>query len=84
MIDKLFGLIEKKNGEKEVHLHSVIVHETDTGYAQCFKEDAYNESMGTILLEKIIFSDAVATGFADAQLFEKLKNGTKFINPESV
>ncbi|WP_304545702.1 6-pyruvoyl trahydropterin synthase family protein [Sulfurimonas microaerophilic] len=84
LIDKLFGLTKTKNGEKEVKLHSVIVHETDTGYAQAFREDAYNEQMGIIELEKIVFSDAVVESFNDTALFEKLKNGVEFINPESV
>jgi hypothetical protein len=26
-----------QNGEREVNLHSIIVHETQTGYAQGFK-----------------------------------------------
>ena len=34
MIDKLLKLTSTINGEKEVKLHSVIVHETQTGYAQ--------------------------------------------------
>lgn len=84
MIDKLFELTQGINGEKEVKLHSIIVHETDTGYAQCFRDDAYNFNMGEISLEKIVFSDEVHATFHDIQLFEKLKNGTKFINPESV
>lgn len=33
------------NGEGSVRLHSIIVHETDTGYAQAFKQDAENYSV---------------------------------------
>ncbi|QOP42055.1 6-pyruvoyl trahydropterin synthase family protein [Sulfurimonas marina] len=84
LIDKLFGLTKTKNGEKKVQLHSVIVHETDTGYAQAFREDVYNQQMGIIELEKIAFSDAVVESFNDTALFEKLKDGEEFINPESV
>ena len=84
MIDALLGLTCKVNGEKEVKLHSVIVHETDTGYAQCFKEDAYSEAMGKISLEEIIFSDEVREGFGDANLFEDLKNQKSFTNPQAV
>ncbi|MFT7861048.1 MAG: 6-carboxytetrahydropterin synthase [Sulfurimonas sp.] len=84
LIDQLFALTKTKNGEKEVKLHSVIVHETDTGYAQAFKEDAYNHQMGEITLEQIIFSDEVVKNFKDSELFAKLKNGSEFINPESV
>lgn len=84
LIDVLFHLTKGINGEKEVKLHSVIVHETDTGYAQAFREDAYNAQMGQIVLEDIVFSDEVLSGFHDSSLFEKLKNGSEFINPESV
>ena len=59
MIDKLLKLTNAKNGEKEVNLFSVIVHETDTGYAQCFGDDAYSQNMGIINPDEIIFSDEV-------------------------
>ena len=84
MIDALLRLTCKVNGEKEVKLHSVIVHETDTGYAQCFKEDAYSEAMGKISLEEIIFSDEVREDFGDANLFEDIKMQKSFTNPTSV
>jgi 6-pyruvoyltetrahydropterin/6-carboxytetrahydropterin synthase len=84
MIDKLLGLTKTSNGEKEVKLNSVIVHETQTGYAQCFRDDAYNENMGIIKLEEILFSDAITQDFRDTELFEKLKNNHLFINPTTV
>ncbi len=84
LIDTLFKHTKGINGEKEVKLNSIIVHETDTGYAQAFHEDAYNQQMGMISLEEIIFSDAVVEDFHDPELFEKLKQGEQFINPESV
>jgi 6-pyruvoyltetrahydropterin/6-carboxytetrahydropterin synthase len=84
MIDALLTLTCKVNGEKEVKLHSVIVHETETGYAQCFKEDAYSEAMGKISLEEIIFSDEVREDFGNANLFEDIKNQKSFTNPTSV
>ena len=54
MIDTLLKLTSSVNGEKEVSLNSIIVHETDTGYAQAFKDDAYSDTMGQIDLEKIV------------------------------
>ncbi len=84
MIDKLLQLTSTINGEKEVKLHSVIVHETQTGYAQCFNEDAYSKVMGLIELDKIIFSQAIKDDWGDNELFEKLKNGFKFVNVSSV
>ena len=84
MIDKLLNLTSTVNGEKNVKLHSIIVHETQTGYAQCFKEDAYSALMGKINLEEIIFSAAIKDDWKDSELFEKLKRGDKFLNPSEV
>jgi len=84
MIDRLLSLTSSSNGEKEVKLNSIIVHETQTGYAQCFKEDAYSEMMGLIKLEDIKFSQAVLEDFNNAQLLEKIIKGEKFTNPTSV
>ncbi len=84
MIDKLLKLTSTVHGEKEVKLNSVIVHETATGYAQCFSEDAYSKSMGNIALEEIIFSEEVKRNFYDVELFAKLIKEQKFQNPKSV
>lgn len=84
MIDRILQLTETQNGEREVKLNSIIVHETDTGYAQCFAEDAYSELMGGINLESIHFSDAIRRDWPDEQLWERIKRGEKFVNPKSV
>ncbi len=84
MIEKLLSLTSTVNGEKEVKLHSVIVHETDTGYAQCFVEDAYSKEMGDIDLRKVKFSDQVVKDFKDSELWDKLLREEHFINPKSV
>jgi len=84
MIDKLLKLTSTQNGEKNVTLNSVIVHETQTGYAQCFRDDAYSKQMGVIELDKIIFSQAIKDDWGDVELFEKLKKGQTFTNPLSV
>jgi 6-pyruvoyltetrahydropterin/6-carboxytetrahydropterin synthase len=84
MIDKLVWFTKMVNGEKMVRLSSIIVHETETGYAQCFREDAYSELMGLIKLEDIHFSDEVRQGWSDPQLWEKVLAGETFVNPVSV
>ena len=84
MIDKLFWFTKTVNGEKMVRLASIIVHETDTGYAQCFRGDAYSEKMGLIDLEKIVFSDEVREGWGDSLLWEQVKSGEGFTNPTTV
>ncbi len=37
IIDRILRCTVMVNGERDVTLNSVIVHETDTGYAQCFR-----------------------------------------------
>ena len=84
MIDQLLSLTNTINGEKAVKLHSVIVHETDTGYAQGFEADAYSEKMGVINLEKIVFSEGIRSEWSDPKLWEKIKAGERFTNPDTV
>ena len=84
MLDALLKLTVSQNGEREVSLNSVIVHETATGYAQGFREDAYSKLMGEICLEKIIFSQEIMSDWNDAQLWEKVLSKKKFINPSDV
>lgn len=70
-----------QNGEGDVEVYSVIVHETDTGYAQSFVEDIENEQMGVLSLEQIVFSEQVQAEWADSTMYEKLQQGIKFQNP---
>ena len=70
-----------QNGEGDVEVYSVIVHETDTGYAQSFVEDIENEQMGVLSIEQIVFSEQVQAEWADSTMYEKLQQGIKFQNP---
>jgi 6-pyruvoyltetrahydropterin/6-carboxytetrahydropterin synthase len=81
LVDAMLKQTVMQNGEADVVLHSVIVHETQTGYAQCFKADIDNPRMGLIELANIIFSAQVCNEWGDAQMYEKLKRGESFINP---
>ncbi|MBI0423481.1 6-carboxytetrahydropterin synthase [Acinetobacter sp. ACIN00229] len=71
-----------QNGEGDVEVYSVIVHETDTGYAQSFIEDIENEQMGILSLDGIVFSEQIQIEWANPQMYEDLKNGIKFNNPQ--
>jgi 6-pyruvoyltetrahydropterin/6-carboxytetrahydropterin synthase len=82
LIDRLFAQTTTINGEKEVKLHSIIVHETDTGYAQAFRDDAYSSVMGEIELDKIIISEDILSEYGE--VWQKLKSGEEFINPRRV
>lgn len=84
MVDKMLSCTKMINGEKEVKLHSIIVHETKTGYAQGFRDDAYNENMGLIKAEEILFSKAVKEDWNDKKLWQKVLKGEAFTNPKSV
>ncbi|TLX73866.1 6-carboxytetrahydropterin synthase [Labilibacter sediminis] len=85
VIDKILKATTFNNGEGEVSVKSVRVHETDTGYAEAFQEDLqwfdYN-------LTDIVFSDAIKIEWKDPEMYEKLisyhsnNGGDKpFINP---
>ena len=84
VIERLMELTNTINGEKEVKLHSIRVHETDTGYAECFYEDAHNTQMGEIKLSNIVISKAIEKGFKEEKLWKKLLSGEQFTNPDSI
>ena len=84
IIDRLLSTTIMQNGEREVKLESIIVHETDTGYAQCFRDDAYNAKMGEINLDRIVFSQAVIDEWDDKELFEKIKFKKPIVNAKDV
>lgn len=84
LTDAVLKQTDMQNGEADVELDSVIVHETATGYAQCFREDVLNPRMGKIALEDIVFSDQVRAEWPDSDMYEKLKRGERFTNPRVV
>ncbi|WP_415406605.1 6-pyruvoyl trahydropterin synthase family protein [Sulfurovum sp. CS9] len=84
LVERVLSCTEMINGEREVKLHSIIVHETETGYAQGFKEDAHSEFMGKIALEDIVFSKQVQSEWSDAKLWDKLLTHTLIKNPKNV
>lgn len=81
LADAVLKQTDMRNGEADVTLQSIIVHETATGYAQCFREDVLNPRMGEIPLASIVFSDQVRNEWPDPELYERLKRGERFINP---
>ncbi|MEY3090276.1 MAG: hypothetical protein RL113_592 [Pseudomonadota bacterium] len=84
IVERILACTQMQNGERNVTLHSIIVHETDTGYAQGFKEDAYSELMGSIALEEVFFSPQVQQEWSDSGLWAKLLSHTPIINPKKV
>lgn len=84
MVERVLACTDMQNGEREVKLHSIIVHETETGYAQGFKEDAHSELMGIIKLDDIVFSGQVQSEWSDPEVWDKLLNYTLIKNPKKV
>ncbi|MEK7388986.1 MAG: 6-carboxytetrahydropterin synthase [Elusimicrobiota bacterium] len=68
----LLDATAKTNGDETARIHSVIVHETETGSAQCGREDAYDAGMGEINLKKVIFSPQVKKEWRDPKMWDRL------------
>ena len=81
LIDKVLSLSLMNNNEKNVKLKSIIVHETDTGYAQCFRDDAYSKLMGEIDINSIFFSKDIILDWNNPNLLESLKSNIKLKLP---
>ena len=84
LIEKILHLSQKRNGEREVKLHSVIVHETETGYAQCFYEDAHSKLMGEIDLNTIQFSQKIQKEWKEQKLWEYILEEKELNIPKTV
>ena len=84
LVERVLNCTGMVNGEREVNLHSIIVHETKTGYAQGFRDDAYSSLMGKIDLQDIIFSKQIQNEWSDNKLWGKLLTKTEIINPKRV
>ncbi|MRJ02616.1 MAG: 6-carboxytetrahydropterin synthase [Epsilonproteobacteria bacterium] len=84
MVELVLANTVMVNKEKNVTIESVIVHETRSGYAQAFKEDAHSPQMGVIELGSIQFSDGVRDEWSDPSLWERLLRGEKIINPTKI
>lgn len=84
MADLCLKATHFKNGEGNVSLNSVIVHETETGYAQAFNEDAYSEQLGIIDPQLIQLSEAVVEDFSIDNLWQRILSGETFENATTV
>lgn len=79
VVDQIVKNTEFNNGEQNVELYSVRVHETETGYAESFREDL---KYWNYTLDSIRISDDVKSEWKDPLMWVKLKEGKKFINPK--
>ena len=78
IIDKILQNTQFNNGEGNVQLSSVRVHETATGYAESFREDL---KFWDYQLGDIIFSNQIKEEWKDPKMYDKLINNIQFINP---
>lgn len=81
LAQQVLQVTQMQNNEADIEVYSVIVHETDTGYAQCFVEDVVNEQMGILTLESIQFSEQIQLEWSDKMLYQRLIQGDVFVNP---
>ena len=84
MVERVLACTQMQNGERDVKLHSIIVHETETGYAQAFEADAHSPLMGKIELNDIHFSSQVKSEWRESDLWEKLLANEPIVTPKKV
>ena len=84
IVERVLKLTKMQNQERDVKLNSIIVHETDTGYAQCFREDAHSKNMGTIKVDDIIFSEQIQTEWSNSNIWSNLINNIELITPSKI
>ena len=84
MVERVLHLTKMQNGERNVSIQSIIVHETETGYAQAFAEDAHSVKMGLIALETIEFSPHIRQEWHDPNLWNHVLEGRPLTTPKKV
>lgn len=68
------------NGEGEVVVKSVRVHETETGYAEAFEEDVLH-NLSVMSLINTTFSPAIIRDWKNPNMLKDIENMKPFINP---
>ena len=77
----LLANTERANDDGAARVHSVTLHETETGCAQCFESDVDSAEMGRIDLSKVIFSPAVKADWSDPKMWDRMLKGARFKTP---
>lgn len=68
--DEIIKLTEFNNGERNPHVVSVRVHETDTGYAEAFRDDLILFDIND--LKNVVFSDGIKSEWEDPTWWDRL------------
>ena len=74
VIDKIIANAHFVNGEGNVRLNSVRVHETQSGYAEAFREDL---ALVDFTLDDILFSYGIKDEWKDKEWWDKLVIGDR-------
>jgi len=89
IIDKIIKATEFSNGEQNVQVQSVRVHETATGYAEAFIDDLDPNIFKheVFSLHDIFFSEGIVREWRDPDMYQKIiesdiKKIPSFINDE--
>ncbi len=69
VIDKILQQTDRVNGEGNIQLFSVRVHETATGYAEAFREDL---KLVKFQMKDIHFSEGITADWKSTDWWEKL------------
>jgi len=76
VLDQILRNIKFANGEVDVELHAVRIHETDTGYAEANYEDLKN--IVGVTLDNIVFSEQIIKEWNNKEWLYELKNNIKY------
>jgi len=79
VIDKMLDNTTFNNGEGNVKVSSVRIHETATGYAEAFRDDL---DWTTYDLEDIVFSPSIEEEWNNVSMWEDLMQNVLWVNPE--
>ena len=72
IVKKVIESVTFNNGEGEVKVHSVKVHETATGYAESFASDLESEFMPSFDLNDIKFSQQIKDEWPFPTMYDEL------------
>ena len=84
LIQRVIQKTQFNNGEGRIHLHSVIVHETATGYAESFYDDYRDLWLSNYSIKDIVFSEGIQDEWKNKNMWNILTDvsSDKFVNPK--
>lgn len=68
---------EPLSGEEGVEVHKVVVHETETGFAEFNWEDLENDSFSAVRFDQWIISDGIKQSWKNRKWYTLVRNALK-------